>query len=88
MLGPGNIVWCEGKEYSLRPVNANGGYTAAFHRTWTAVCSKYWVITEYAGKTQPYQLTNCRQHWDFGTLEEAAQFAFEQILMQRLKGEA
>ena len=88
MLGPGNIVWCEGKEFGLGPVDANGNYTRVFHKTWTAVCSKYWVITEYAGRTQPYQLTNCMQRWEFGTLEEAMQCAFEQILVQRLKGEA
>ncbi len=88
MLGPGNIVWREGKEFGLSHTNANGGYTPVFYKTWTAVHSKYWVITEYAGRTRPYQLTNCMQCWDFVTLEEAMQCALEQILMQRLKGEA
>lgn len=88
MLGPGNIVWREGKEFGPSPVDANGGYTVVFHKTWTAVCPYFWIITEYAGRTRPYQLTNCMQCWDFVTLEEAAQCALEQILMQRLKGEA
>lgn len=88
MLGPGNIVWREGKEFSLGPVDANGDYTGVTHKTWTAVCPYFWVIRETGHVLTPYTLGNGSCAWAFNTWEEAAQFALERILMQRLKGEA
>jgi hypothetical protein len=88
MLGPGNIVWREGKEFGFGPVDANGGYTVVFHKTWTAVCPYFWVIRETGNELMPFTISTGRELWQFSTWEKAAQFAFEQILMRRLKGEA
>ena len=88
MLGPGNIVWREGKEFSIGPIDANGVYTSYTRKTWTAVCPYFWVIKQGDNGLIPFTLGNGRHAWWFNTWEEAAQFAFERILMQRLKGEA
>ncbi len=86
MLGPGNIVWCEGKDFNVKYLDG-GKYTGDFRKRWTAVCPFYWYITKHE-RFFPYSLTNGKHEWWFETWEEAAQFAFEQILLQRLKGEA
>ena len=87
MLGPGNIVWREGKEFRMEALDAPGEYTAGMRKTWTAVCPYFWVIKQGTdNKPLPFRLSNGCLSWAFNTWKEAAQFAFEQILMQRLKG--